>query len=202
MTGTAFKRILGLSLLFHFTLFSLFSFSLKGRITNFDYTSFYFFGRLFTPGSLIIQSNFKLVKPKSSFFHTISPEPLLPAPPYYRPALASGFLTEKESLPGSFNLAAVAPKRKPPEIIFHPVLPYGFPLYFNDRQVAHVELKFSIDDTDNPSYIKIKRSISSGNLEVDLLTMRYIQRHLFIERLKFKPASWQTVKIDLSERND
>ncbi|MFA5275671.1 MAG: hypothetical protein WC417_02120 [Candidatus Omnitrophota bacterium] len=202
MTGIAFRKILGLSLLSHFTVFSLFSFSLKGRITDFDQTSFYFFGRLFSATPLIIQSNFKPVKPKSLLFRTTSSEPLLPPPPYYRPVLATGFLAEKEGLPDSFNLAPVMPKMKAPEIIFHPLLPYGFALYFNDRQVAHVELKFNVDDRDNPNYIKIKRSVSSGNLEVDLLTMRYIQRHLFIERLKLKPSSWQTVKIDLSQSND
>jgi hypothetical protein len=116
--------------------------------------------------------------------------------------LMPGFVSKKENLPDSFGLNAIVPKRKAPEIIFHPVLPYDFQLYFNDRQVAHVELKFKVDAKDNSNYIRIKRNISSGNLEVDLLTLRYIERYLFIERMRFKPESWQTVRIDLSEKND
>jgi len=48
----------------------------------------------------------------------------------------------------------------------------------------------------------IKRKISSGNLEVDLLTMRYIGHYLFIQQKRFTPNNWQTVKIDLSEKEN
>ena len=210
MINTVFKKVLSLSILCHIAIFSLFSFSFKNIIPDFNYTSFYFFGKLFTGPVLTSSSNIKLKDTKSLFFlkpdspmiNKIETSPLFMMQQYYRPMLMPGFVRKKEDLPDSFGLNAIAPKRKAPEIIFHPVLPYGFQLYFNDRQVAHVELKFKIDAKDNSNYIRIKRNISSGNLEVDLLTLRYIERYLFIERLRFKPESWQTVRIDLSEKND
>lgn len=210
MINTVFKRALSLSIFCHIAVFSLFSTSFKTVIPDFNYTTFYFFGKLFSAPLIASSSNIRPINTKSALFlkpdlpgiNKIETSPLFMTQQYYRPMLMPGFVREKENLPDSFALDAVMPKRKAAEIIFYPVLPYDFSLYFNDRQVAHVELKFKVDTKDNSNYIRIKRHISSGNLEVDLLTLRYIERYLFIERLRFKPESWQTVKIDLSEKND
>ena len=89
--------------------------------------------------------------------------------------------------------------RRTQEILFHPLLPYSFPLYFKDRQVAHVELLFKILQDKLRSYILVKRKISSGNLEVDLLSVRYISHYLFLRQAAFAPGAWQVVKVDLSK---
>ena len=210
MINTVFRKILGLSFLCHLAVFTLFSLSLTNKIPNISYTSFYFFGRLFSGAQLTGSPVFKLENVKNPLlinhdlplFSKIGRHANIPLYPSYRPMLTSGFITEKEGLANNLGLTFVTPKRKEPEIIFYPVLPYGFSLYFNDRQVAHVELMFKVDAKDNPDYIKIKRKVSSGNLEVDLLTIRYIERYLLNRQVRFEPSNWQTVKIDLSGKND
>jgi hypothetical protein len=57
---------------------------------------------------------------------------------------------------------------------------------------------FKVDSSGGRNSLEIKRKISSGNLEVDLLSMRYLSPYLFIQQNRFTPNNWQTVKIDLS----
>lgn len=85
-------------------------------------------------------------------------------------------------------------------VIFHPRLPYSFLIYFKDRQRAHIEFTFYISGKGEIAFIK--RNISSGNLEVDLLASRYITRHLSLVKDQFPTNSWQTVKIDLTRKDD
>jgi len=92
--------------------------------------------------------------------------------------------------------------RKESAIMFYPRLPYHFALYFKDRQTVHIELAFAVISGDKRNSILVKRRISSGNLEADLLSMRYISRYLFMQQRGFVPNKWQTVKIDLSTAND
>jgi len=94
----------------------------------------------------------------------------------------------------------VASERKEPAIMFYPRLPYHFALYFKDRQTAHIELSFQVTSAGKRNSIMIKRKISSGNLEADLLSMRYISHYLFIQQAKGVANKWQTVKIDLSAK--
>ncbi|MGE5197021.1 MAG: hypothetical protein ACM3IL_00745, partial [Deltaproteobacteria bacterium] len=75
-------------------------------------------------------------------------------------------------------------------------------LYFKDRQAAHIELMFNVLPDGKSNSMDIKRKISSGNLEVDLLTMRYLSHYLFIQQAGFPANKWQTVKIELSPKND
>jgi hypothetical protein len=86
--------------------------------------------------------------------------------------------------------------------MFYPRLPYHFALYFKDRQTVHIELMFQVISGAQRNSILVKRRVSSGNLEADLLSMRYISRYLFIQQRGFAPNKWQTVKIDLSTAND
>jgi hypothetical protein len=95
-------------------------------------------------------------------------------------------------------VTALPRRARPAAIVFHPVLPYSFSLYFKDRQVAHVELIYRLQPEGGQGSIAVKRKISSGNLEVDLLSMRYIRRYLFIQQAA--KNDWQTVKIDLSAK--
>jgi hypothetical protein len=121
---------------------------------------------------------------------------------YLKPPLSLAFNTEKQPLFYKLNPVLFSSRKREPMIIFHPLLPHDFTLYFKDRQVAHVELMFNIVSTGKRNSITMKRKISSGNLEVDLLSMRYIGRYLFIQQARFTPNNWQSVKIDLSAKND
>ena len=81
-------------------------------------------------------------------------------------------------------------------IMFYPPIPYHFLLYFKDRQTAHMEAVFYISTQGKVA--EIKRKISSGNPEVDLLIMRNLTHFLNACKSRFVLDSWQTVKVDLS----
>lgn len=103
--------------------------------------------------------------------------------PYQGPAVA-------RSLPG----------RRESVFIFHPELPYRLDLYFKDRQEVHIELLVNVRPEGQGRPAAVRRRISSGNPEADLLSMRYISHYLFIQEQHFQPDTWHPVKIDLSIR--
>jgi hypothetical protein len=82
--------------------------------------------------------------------------------------------------------------------MFYPHLPYNFLLYFADRQAVHIELMYNISPGAHSPVLSLKRKISSGNLEADLLAMRYLSHYLSIQQENFPQNTWQAVKIDLS----
>jgi hypothetical protein len=84
-------------------------------------------------------------------------------------------------------------------IVFYPPMPYHFLLYFKDRQVAHMEVAFYISPEGKIS--GLKRKISTGNPEVDLLIMRNLFHFLNLCKSNFSLSSWQTVKIDLTHND-
>ncbi|MCG8431662.1 MAG: hypothetical protein MJA29_10870 [Candidatus Omnitrophica bacterium] len=93
------------------------------------------------------------------------------------------------------------PKRDTePSLTLYPVLPYGFTLYFQDRQVAHVELQFMIVSAGLRNSVIVKRTKSSGNLDADLVSMRHISHYLFMQQSKIPRNTWHTVRIDLSAK--
>lgn len=87
-------------------------------------------------------------------------------------------------------------KKADSSIMFYPPMPYHFLLYFKDRQVAHMEVAFYISP--DGKIAGLKRKISTGNPEVDLLIMRNLSHFLNLCKSNFSLNSWQTVKIDLS----
>jgi hypothetical protein len=87
-------------------------------------------------------------------------------------------------------------KKADSSIMFYPPMPYHFLLYFKDRQVAHMEVAFYISP--DGKIAGLKRKISTGNPEVDLLIMRNLSHFLNLCKSNFSLSSWQTVKIDLS----
>ncbi|MBL7081974.1 MAG: hypothetical protein ISS44_05365 [Candidatus Omnitrophica bacterium] len=93
-------------------------------------------------------------------------------------------------------LSAPEIKKVDSSIMFYPPMPYHFLLYFKDRQTAHMEVAFYISPKGKVA--KIRRKISSGNPEVDLLVMRNLVHFLNLCKSNFALGSWQTVKIDLS----
>jgi hypothetical protein len=82
-------------------------------------------------------------------------------------------------------------------ITLYPPLPYHFLLYFKDRQAVHIELEFNKISKGQNSSILIKRKISSGNLEADLLSMRYLEHYLLLQQSQLPSNEWQSVKIEL-----
>ena len=86
--------------------------------------------------------------------------------------------------------------RQQPGIMFYPKIPYHFLIYFKDRQTAHMEVDFYISP--KGKILNLRRKISSGNPEVDLLIMRNLTHFLNLVKSNFALDSWQTVKIDLS----
>lgn len=118
-------------------------------------------------------------------------------PLYIKPSLTLAFDDAKRDLSPRFETPVLS-RRRQDAITFRPSLPQHFILYFKDRQSAHIELMFKIVDTKSAHYTVLQRKISSGNLEFDLLSKRYIGYYLFIQHNRFPLNKWQTVKIDLS----
>jgi len=211
MKAEVLKNSLAISLLGHLVVFSIFSFSFGRVIPKQDFAPVTFWGQCLrasqvtapseiahkfsAPWALIRQHQaLQLTKPSEDFS--------LPERYFVKPPLAFSMSQEKAEFRQEPSQFLFAPFRKEPAIMFHPLLPNSFPLYFRDRQIAHVELMYNIVSSGQRSSVYVKRKISSGNLEVDLLTSRYIERYLFIQQARFIPNNWQTVKIDLSAKND
>jgi hypothetical protein len=116
---------------------------------------------------------------------------------YVKPPVVFSCVSSREPVI-SQPLFTDVPKRKDSVFLMHPLLPYQFELYFNDRQNVHIELEFAITRADDRNFVSLRRKISSGNLEADLLSMRYIEHYLFIQQARFIPSIWQTVKIEFS----
>jgi len=209
MIGPLFKKTIFFSILGHLAAFGIFSFSFGPAAPRMNYAPVSFWGRIL-PGSELISKNLGAIKTVKPFLarapdlcsdKTEKIRPAL-ADLYLKPPLALELNNEKIAFKEKIPPITVIKKRKEQAIMFHPVLPYHFLLFFNDRQAVHVELMFNIISRDNMNSIVVKRKISSGNLEADLLSMRYISRYLFIEQAGFMANNWQTVKIDLSAKND
>jgi len=133
------------------------------------------------------------IKKKEADFAGIMPKPV-------KPLAALTQHRQKISFAPKVDLAVLRRRKEESSVVFHPPLPYSFLLYFQDRQVAHMEFMFYISGEGKISYIK--RKISSGNLDVDLLAARYIAHYLNLLEGSFPPGAWQTVKIDLTRKND
>ena len=208
MSNKPFRKSVVISLLGHLTIFSIFSLSFGSRIPRADFASVSFWGAVLggsqvnVPVRPLHKATFRpqpIIEPQTKALDKSSLTKIPLSGYYLKPHTESTLKTEKKnSLKALFSLPAF-PEKREPMILFHPLLPQSFSLYFKDRQVAHVELMFNIEPAGLRNSIAVKRGISSGNLEVDLLCMRYIGHYLFIEQAKFTPNKWQTVKIDLSE---
>lgn len=191
-------------------MFSIFSLSFGNRIPPINYsTQIAFLGRILESYDLRpnLSTRYTL-RLKSAAFHN-----------YYFPSIGSlrqtiNYGWEKPAANLVFNAAKITLPTKPDltlsseslrkdrVIMIYPQLPYNFLLYFKDRQVVHIELMFNIISEGKTNYIAVKRKVSSGNLEVDMLVERYIKHYLFIQQAGFLPNKWQAVKIELSTKND
>jgi len=209
IVGPFFKKTILFSILGHLAAFGIFSFSLGPESPRLNYAPVSFWGRIL-PGSELISKDFYAIRAAKPFLarapvlgpdKTDKIQPAL-ADCYFKPPVVLGINDEKIAFRQEIAPLTALQKRKEQAIMFHPVLPYHFLLFFNDRQAVHIELMFNIISHGEMNSIVVKRKISSGNLEADLLSMRYISRYLFIEQARFMANNWQTVKIDLSAKND
>ncbi|MFA5118054.1 MAG: hypothetical protein WC695_04270 [Candidatus Omnitrophota bacterium] len=200
-------RTVAISFLSHIALFGLFSFSFGTRMPDTWRPDVSFLGSILLPTDVAIPGNHPQTgiiesifsKKTASGFLKAQPGSFLTQPAYEpKPALAHQLSLKKCSF--SYHAAAKTGRHilKDHDIMFYPLLPQHFMLYFQDRQSAHMELLCKAGKVQKPSSIIIKRKVSSGNLEVDLLTMRYIGHYLFIQQRHFIEDTWQTIKIDLS----
>ncbi len=209
MINPIFRQTVLISLLGHLAVFNLFSFSFGSRITKANYSSVSFLGDYLNPISLmqgypLKQARYILrEKPDTSKLKSVVQD-YSQFDYYTKPAVASVLGIEKAVTADNVPLTQFSPKRKESTVMFYPALPYDFLLYFKDRQVVHIELMFNIISEPNKgNYIAVKRKISSGNLEADLLSMRYINRYLFIQQFNYPSDKWQSVKIELGpKKND
>lgn len=210
MRKAIFKKTLFVSLLGHITVFSIFNFTFGTRIPKANYAYVSFLGSILRHSDLSKQP-FSL--PLDARTHRLKVEGFNKRPvnlelnrvdfAHFKPGLSLAVNEHKLAFIPVRESITFLPKRKEPSIMFYPHLPYHFLLYFKDRQRVHIELMFNIiSQAPKTNTILIKRKISSGNLEADLLVMRYIGHYLFIQHARFIPNKWQTVKIDLSAKND
>lgn len=209
MKNSIFRKTLILSLMGHLALFSIFSFSFGNKIPNTSFAPVNFWGKC---GGLKLNSPSDTIRNGIKRLFINMPE--VPKPRvcasyadllnnyHLKPLATLPIAEEKEVFVKKAQNFKYYMRKKEPVIILHPVLPYDFTLYFKDRQIAHVELMFNMAIKGGNVVPEIKRKISSGNLEVDLLSMRYIEHYLFIQQSSFFPDAWRTVKIDLSAKND
>lgn len=209
MMSPVFKKTVFISLLSHITAFSIFSLSFGSRLLPADYARVSFWGQVLSNSqvNLPLPLIFKTKAPLGERVDTVglekaSPKSIAELRYYFKPQVALALEPQKKAFLLLTPPLLLTVKRREPEIILHPLLPYSFPLYFKDRQVAHVELAFNMVSGDGRSSLVLKRKISSGNLEVDLLSIRYISHYLFIRQASLTPNNWQVVKIDLSAKND
>jgi len=214
MNVSIFRRAIFISLTGHFVILSIFNFSFgKTYPKPKDYASVLFLGQLLGSSQVTkplqlfknggsVKKAFFVTKPNDLLFSKVDKASFLYQSSYLKPHIMLAKNIEKRSLPKNSCPVLISTLRKDPALIFHPVLPYHFTLYFKDRQVAHVELMFNMVSKGPRNSIFLKRKVSSGNLEVDLLIMRYMGHYLFIQQPKFPPNIWRTIKINLSAQDD
>ncbi len=199
-------KTLFFSFLGHLTAFSIFSFSFGDRLLRTNYPEVNFFGQILNSRIDLrnidsqVQAKHKINIEKEGYFVTqykaYNKDAICGL--YYKPLSHISPLSSKLGVYKKVNSYALPPAQKQ-EVMLYPKLPYQFVLYFKDRQVVHMEVLFNNMRSDSLGPIVIKRGISSGNLEADLLCMRYLGHYLFIKAQSFKPNYWHRVKIDLSK---
>lgn len=207
--STIMKKTLLLSFCCHLSVFGLFNFTFGDKLPRMNFASISFLGAILRPADfqrnpLINQSGPRLVnRPLADApLQTLNmrKEPVTPV--YIKPqtilslsSAKSVFIPKTSERPPALKLPSSA-------VMLYPRLPQHFLFYFKDRQTVHIELMFNLVSRGHSRSIIMNRKISSGNLEVDLLTKRYLGHYLFVQQAAFLEDAWQTVKIDLSAKED
>ncbi|MBM3244226.1 MAG: hypothetical protein FJZ15_00335 [Candidatus Omnitrophica bacterium] len=207
MITRSLKNSFLISLMGHFTVFGLFGFSFGERIIPYKQANVAFWGGVLKNYDLAPETTLIRRAARKSFFVPPAEVPSVentesqefkPAASFVKPPVSliregQQKVTLKNDILGPVFLA----KRKKPVVMFYPELPYDFNLYFKDRQVAHIELEYIAFSPDKNKSVLVRRKASSGNLEVDLFCMHYIEQYLSIQKYASSDNIWQTVKIEL-----
>lgn len=204
---------MAVSLIGHAALFSAFSFNFGARIVPFNFPAVSFYGSFLSSYDLTPLPQSKdylkvgeaIVERRefSACFNKGEKAPYAFKPDYIKPAFAPSFYQERPVFLDSMVLTVNTPNRERTAIMFYPQFPYHFSLYFKDREAVHIELAFRVAHVGSKDIITVKRKVSSGNLEADLMCMRYISRYLSMQHSSLAgTGSWQSVKIDLSAKSD
>jgi len=203
MTDSLFKKAIFISLLGHLAMFGLFSFSLGYKLSVLAYPKISFYGAILRHYDLINKQPINFMDKKRIFKESNLLTPKIQSVIssaifnyQLKPFKNISLCEEKPIFQPKLNI--FYPKRKEVSLMLYPTLPSHFMFYFKDRQIVHMEIMFNVSSPEGINFIEVKRKISSGNLEADLLCMRYISHYLFIQHQKFPLNNWQTVKIDLS----
>jgi hypothetical protein len=204
--SNTFKITLFLSLSWHLMFFGVFEPVISTRFRPAGPENTAFLGSILRAGDLLrprlltAKSDMRALNVKTAYppkdEHFLTPsvkDALKPAAGFIGPTEKLTFVERKSS-------DFVYKSKEKPALTFYPVLPYSFALYFTDRQTAHMEFTFYISDDGKISYVK--RKVSSGNLETDLLAYRYITHCLFLQEGRFPASTWQSVKIDLTRKEN
>jgi hypothetical protein len=190
-------------------MFGLFSFSFGNKLPAANYVNVSFWGGVLKNYDLFSNSrvayNWSIREPGVKLPNVLSVEKEVSqensaSRDYPKPGVNLTLQNNKEVFAQGITSAYLLGRRKESVVMFYPQLPYDFRLYFQDRQIAHIELKYRVDVTEKKSSLVIKRKISSGNLEADLLCMRYIEQYLSSQQERAVPQIWQTVKIELEPK--
>jgi hypothetical protein len=205
-----FKKTILISFCGHLVFFSLFSLTFGPKINGFSNMQINFWGSCLNKWetALIKQAAVmrRYLEPAKGYGRQFQAEPYkqeaVNIPVYIKPQSSLSAETQKMGYSAPKQAVPQSLIRKEPVLILYPQLPYDFLLYFKDRQAVHIELQFNITSHGRAGSMIVKRKISSGNLEADLLSMRYISHYLFIQQKNLPKDKWQAVKIDLAPKND
>ncbi|MGB4521593.1 MAG: hypothetical protein WBI28_06670 [Candidatus Omnitrophota bacterium] len=208
MISPNFKKTIFISLLGHITAFSIFTFSFGNKIQIANYANISSWGQVLKGYDLRLGNNYNTSGNKKLNFESLkAPEAekeasdyLLPRA-YSKPFARLAMQDEKEVFSRHLTENQFPKRRKEAVVMFYPALPYHFILYFKDRQVVHIQLDYNAAlNVNKKNIITVRRKISSGNLEADLLCMRYIEHYLSIGQDRQFLGEWKTVKIELQPK--
>ncbi|MCU0665746.1 MAG: hypothetical protein MUF05_01445 [Candidatus Omnitrophica bacterium] len=122
---------------------------------------------------------------------------------HLKPAVKQGLIfSSNKSFAGLSGSASCPYKRKiqTSTVILYPQLPHYFGIYFRNQQKAHIELEYMVTPRQMAGFITVRRKISSGDLEMDLLCARYISQYLSTQQDKISSGVWHKVKIELGAK--
>ncbi len=209
MNESLLKRTVLISLLWHGMTFVVFRVSAGDRFMALAPGGVYFRGAILDlrdihPGVAprTVKENGRARETAAPFLRSVGPEvPLLPVQTG-KPHVSIPITPEKRTAQPGLAPAVLSLPRRDSTVTFYPRLPYHFLLYFKDRQTVHIELAFRRLSGQGLYALAIRRKVSSGNLEADLLTARYLSHYLFVQQADARGDEWKTVKVELSPKND
>ncbi|MFC1804222.1 hypothetical protein ACFLZ3_00085 [Candidatus Omnitrophota bacterium] len=208
--GPAYKRTILISLAGHLAMFGLLGFSFGAKVPFAGNTDMRFIGQILTSQDLIARKSFSpsyiggdyLKGRISQQIGRINKEKHPVSDKRLKPAAGFSLVSEKQVFIPWSEALNIKRTRQDSRVVLHPELPYHFLLYFRDRESVHIQLEFKAISPERTDHPVIRRKISSGSLEADLLAMRYIGHYLSTQGRKIPVDEWQVVKIDLSANND